>query len=102
MVLLSDFSLWHHVLNYWYLPASLGDEKAFEAALKRAGLDFLKTKPFPDPVFHRRIEESGERIFDLNFVARGITAPRATRSVQATLWTLPLKGVREITWFTAR
>lgn len=48
-VLLSDFSLWHYVLNYWYLPASSRDEKSFDAMLKAAGLDFFKTKPLPDP-----------------------------------------------------
>ena len=101
-VLLSDFSLWHHVLNYWYLPASLKDEKAFETTLKEAGLDFFKTKPLPDPAFHRLIEASWERIFDLDLVVRRITDPRAERSVQAAFWVLPLEAVREITWFIAR
>ncbi len=29
-VLLSDYSLWHYVLNYWYLPSSEADGDAFE------------------------------------------------------------------------
>jgi len=29
-VLLSDFDLWHYVLNYWYLPESEKDGRAFE------------------------------------------------------------------------
>ncbi len=102
MVLLSDFSLWHHVLNYWYLPASPKDEKAFEATLEAAGLDYFKTKPLRNRVFHRRIESSWERIFDLDLEVRGVTDARANRSVQATLWALPLEAVREITWFIAR
>src|SRR5437016_2513700 len=33
LVLLSDFDLWHFPLNYWYLPASEQDDKAFEEEL---------------------------------------------------------------------
>ena len=102
MVLLSDFSLWHHVLNYWYLPASRKDERAFERQLNAVGLDYFKTKPLPDSRLHKRVEASWERIFDLDFVARGVTGPRDERIVQATLWALPLEWVRKITWFTSR
>jgi hypothetical protein len=35
--LLSDFSLWHHVLNYWYLPSSEADGDRFESALADHG-----------------------------------------------------------------
>lgn len=34
-VLLSDFELWHFVLNYWYLPSSLQDIGRFEEELKK-------------------------------------------------------------------
>ena len=101
-MLLSDFSLWHHVLNYWYLPSSLKDARAFETTLRAAGLDFFETKPLPDPAFHSLIEASWERVFDLDLAVRGITDARAKRSVQATLWVLPLEAVHEITWFIAR
>ena len=30
-VLRSDFELWHYVLNGWYLPSSLADERRFDA-----------------------------------------------------------------------
>ena len=101
-VLLSDFSLWHYVLNYWYLAASLKDQHAFESEVKAAGLDYFATKPLPDPALHSRIEASWNRIFDLDVFIKGITEKRGTRSIQATLWALPLNAVREITWFTAR
>jgi len=39
-VLLSDFDLWHYVLNYWYLPKSEKDGEAFEKKLTRLGLSF--------------------------------------------------------------
>ncbi len=101
-VVLSDFSLWHYVLNYWYLPASLTDQRAFEATVSAAGLDFFRTKPLPDPALHSRIEASWQRIFELDRFIRGISEPRTHRSIQATLWSLPQPAVRKITWFTAR
>ena len=33
-VFLSDFELWHYVLNYWYLPHSNEDEARFDAILE--------------------------------------------------------------------
>lgn len=101
-VLLSDFSLWHHVLNYWYLAASVRDEGAFESQVKAAGLDFFATQPLPDPILHSRIEASWERIFDLDTFIGGISEKPASRSIQATLWSLPRTSVRNIRWFTAR
>jgi hypothetical protein len=101
-VFLSDFSLWHHVLNYWYLPASLKDERGFDREVRAAGLNYFKTKPLPDPAFHGRIEASWERIFDLSIAVRGVTDRPRDRSIQATMWVLPLQAVLDIRWFTAR
>lgn len=100
--LLSDFSRWHHVLNYWYLPASRADERRFENELKAQGLDFFAMKPLPNPVFDRRIRASWERIFDLDLTVQGIADRPADRSIQATVWALPREAVREVVWFTAR
>jgi hypothetical protein len=35
---LSDFDLWHYVLNYWYLPESEAEGEEFELELKQYGL----------------------------------------------------------------
>jgi hypothetical protein len=101
-VLLSDFSLWHFALNYWYLPSSPADEESFEALLRAAGLDPYRTKPLPDPAFHARMEESWDRIFDLESVIEGVTDEPGQRCVQATLWRVPVCAVRGITRFVAR
>ena len=101
-VLLSDFSLWHFALNYWYLPSSPADEESFETLLRAAGLDPYRTKPLPDPAFHGRIEASWERVFDLEAVIEGVTDEPGERCVQATLWRIPAHAVRGITWFVAR
>ncbi len=106
-VLLSDFDLWHYVLNYWYLPESDNDEKAFEKKLARLGLSFYKRdhqNPLPDVRYRRAIERSWERIFDIKWVDRAhtITEPLEKKSIQATLWEIRLEDVAETKAFTGR
>ena len=102
LVLLSDFNLWHYVLNYWYLPVSVADDEAFEAKLAERCLSFYKTKPVPDPVFDRVIRESWERIFDIQWVQEDLTSLIAEKSIQAVFWELSLESVRQVDEFTAR
>jgi hypothetical protein len=102
LVLLSDFELWHYVLNYWYLPASMGRGEDFEARLAKQGLSFHIAKPLPDPVLDEEIRVSWERIFDLEWAEKDIAAPRAQKSIQATFWELPLSSVRQADEFVAR
>lgn len=78
----SDFELWHYALNGWYLPASLGDERAFEA--------------FPDP---SRIAPSWQRIFDLAWSNRRYAVPSSQKSIQAVLWELRPADLRAFTPF---
>ena len=101
-ILLSDFSLWHYALNYWYLPCSRTDEKTFQATLDRAGLNFFRTKPLPNSTLHRRIERSWERMFDLGFKLKGVTDDPGDRSIQATTWSIPSGAIRSVREFTAR
>ena len=101
-VLLSDFELWHYVLNYWYLPKSAADGEQFQARLTRRQLSFYETKPLPDPVLHRAIVKSWERIFDLDLTEKDITQPKARKSIQATLWQVKWSWVRAVSEFVAR
>lgn len=101
-VLLSDFELWHNVLNDWYLPNSEADGERFQARLKRRHLSFYETKPLPDPRFHRAIVKSWERIFDLDWNDKHLTQPKARKSIQATLWQVEWNWVRAVSEFVAR
>ena len=100
-VLLSDFELWHYVLNYWYLPKSEQDDKAFESELRDSGLSFFETKPLPLRHWHLRIARSWERIFDLGWYDEHIAAPLQRKSMQATVWELLLDDVRGFRAFKA-
>jgi len=104
LVLLSDFDLWHYVLNYWYLPRSLQDAADFDAELSRRGLSCYETKPLPDRTCHRMVAASWNRIFDLNWAdkARKIAQPRADKCIQATLWELTRDQVTRVRFFQAR
>jgi len=88
--LLSDFSLWHYVLNYWYLPSSEAEGDVFESELADHGLSFYRQKPVPHDTYHRAIVESWDRVFDLG------------ETIQATLWQITIDQVREYHCFTAR
>jgi hypothetical protein len=106
-VLLSDFDLWHYVLNYWYLPDTVKIGNAFERKLGRIGLSFYKydhQHPLPHGQYRREIERSWERIFDVNWADPGhsIASPPRKKSIQATLWALTLDDVVSATRFTAR
>ncbi len=100
-VLLSDFELWHYVLNYWYLPTSDADDTAFEHMLAHHGLSTYPPKLLPAP-YHRIVTASWERIFDLEWAVEGISWPRHRKSIQAVFWELELQHVRNVDIFTAR
>jgi len=100
--LLSDFDLWHYVLNYWYLPESEAEGEAFEVELKRHGLSFFDTKPLPNPEFHDRILKSWNRIFDLDWFEKDLALPLPKKSIQATLWEITIDQVRHCKHFKSR
>jgi hypothetical protein len=106
-VLLSDFDLWHYVLNYSYLPESEEAGEAFEKKLAKAGFSFCKCDhqhPLPHAQYRREIEESWERIFDIGWADRRhrIADPPKKKSIQATLWEILLADVANAKEFTAR
>lgn len=101
-VLLSDFSLWHYVLNYWYLPKSKTEGEAFAAELAARELSFYETKPLPDYEYHLRIKQSWERIFDIDWTQDSITSAKKSKSIQACFWELKLGDVKRVDRFIAK
>ncbi len=106
-VLLSDFDLWHYVLNYWYLPKSGKDGDSFEKKLTRVGLSVYgctHQKPLAHDKFRREVEGSWERIFDLSWTDPGqsIVKRARDRSIQGTVWEILLEDVVDTTEFVAR
>ncbi len=85
LLLPSDFELWHYALNGWYLPASLSDERRYDAD--------------PDP---QRIQASWQRMFDPGWSNRRYRAARVDRSIQAVAWELRPQDLRGAVGFVAR
>jgi hypothetical protein len=101
-VLLSDFDLWHYVLNYWYIPETKIEGDCFETELNKHGLSFFDTKPLPNQKYHKRIVRSWDKIFDLDWHERTIALPKSKKSIQATLWELTIEQVRSVRHFKSR
>lgn len=101
-VLLSDFDLWHYVLNYWYLPTSASDGNRFQRELAAVGLSFYRSRPLPDAKYHDEIVSSWDRIFALDWSQRGLASPRKRKAIQACMWEIRPEMVRRRREFTAR
>ena len=101
-VLLSDYVLWHHVLNYFYLPKSKLDADLFDAQLKAHGLFDSSAKPLPDPELHNKIVNSWERIFDLGWYDKYVTLSLRDKAIQATVWAIKIDQVRDHNFYDFR
>jgi hypothetical protein len=103
-VLLSDFDLWHHVLNHWYIPTSQLDDQRFDADLARwSDIPEAPHRLQQHPKIRKQIYQSWSRIFDLSWRSRYVGAlSRKHRAIQATLWELRLDMVRDTRFFVGR
>lgn len=100
-VLISDFDLWHYVLNYWYLPISEEDGDKFDKKLESKGLSYNKQKPLPEP-YNSIVEDSWQRIFDLDWVEESITGKQDNKWFQTVFWDLKIEQVKKVKEFISR
>jgi hypothetical protein len=101
-ILLSDFELWHYVLNYWYLPMSMRDMDRFELELEKKGYSTSLQKPIPCTKYDDAIKKSWGRIFDLDWQVVDISSLRAEKAIQATFFQVELEEVKRVDFFVAR
>ena len=92
-MLLSDFDLWHFVLNNWYLGDSTNEEEQDE---EWRWLDTLSEEEK-----QKEIEASWDRIFDVDKTSIN-TYSTFGDYIQATFWELKLSEVINVQIFTAR
>ncbi|MDO4224048.1 MAG: DUF3841 domain-containing protein [Acinetobacter sp.] len=100
-VLLSDFDLWHYPLNNWYLAESMADADAFYQRLEDEHIAFADQENYPSDL-RQKIEQSWNKVLDLNFYADGITHLPDEKSIQATFWSLSLDEIVNVQPFIAR
>lgn len=107
-VLLSDFDLFHYVLNYWYLPADIEDDENFERKYTGLGFEWKDLQDFNIQTkimkyIRTKIEKSWNRIFDLEREDENlIYGNNANKSIQATFWELKLEQVIKVETFIAK
>ena len=90
-VLLSDFDLFHFVLNNWYLPVDEADDLRFE------GLDFNNQK-----LKDEYIRQSWDRIFDITKEDDGwLYGKNSCKSIQAVFWQLTQENIIEVEEYAA-
>ena len=105
-ILLSDFNLWHYVLNYWALPASKQDEKMWDKICKNKKTNYYRIKPLPQ--FNAEIEKTWELIFSLEEKDNGfycnlekklqkyLEVYNQPQIVQATFWNINLDELKKV------
>jgi hypothetical protein len=101
-VLLSDFELWHYVLNNWYLPHSNKDDARFDAILASMAANTPSEVYTSNQAFRADVRNSWRRIFNIRWSRPSIASEFGQKQIQATLWRLTRKQVKNYTIFKAR
>lgn len=100
-VLLSDFDLWHCVLNEWYIADNEQENDWFNNCLMQAGVEFGDKHLYP-PKLYQTMQNSWQKIFDMTYCAEYSANPFAQKSIQATFWHLSIDEVKKVKFFMAR
>ena len=107
LVLLSDFDLFHYVLNYWYLPADDDDDIRFEALCANKNISFHDLQNFEKTSLdlndlRQELVNSWDRIFDLDKEDDDIYGKNNQKSIQATFSELSIDQVIKVEHFIAK
>ncbi|WP_339728773.1 DUF3841 domain-containing protein [uncultured Gimesia sp.] len=89
-VLLSNFSMWHAVLNQDFLAGNKSESHEHEELLK-AGKST-----------HKMMNDSWNRIFDLKFGDWRYWGKRSERAIQACIESVSIEQIRKVDHFIAR
>lgn len=100
-VLLSDYNLWHYVLNYWCIHDNEDQDKLFDHLLKSYRVEFGDKEKYPDNI-RSIIEKSWLKIFDMQYDSDYSTNKFENKAIQATLWSLKSSEISKVDFFKAR
>jgi len=101
-VLLSDFILWHWPLSYKsYIAKNNIDRIRFKLKLNNLSLSNVSFKNLPKNI-KAEIEESWNKIFDLNYEYKYYTDKRNEKMIQACLWEINKDEIIKIDKFVAK
>ncbi|MBR0573524.1 MULTISPECIES: DUF3841 domain-containing protein [Pasteurellaceae] len=100
-VLFSDFELWHYVLNYWYISDTETDDNYFWSLLEKHQVNFVDKEKYPAEI-RKKVEDSWQKIFDMDYYQEYSLKSFNEKSIQATFWSLYLSEIIKVEEFTAR
>lgn len=92
-VCLTDYDLWHYVLNYWYIESEEISENFSQK------FNFYKQKPLKNKKARNTLEKSWEKIFDLEESKKFMEIDKSQQVIQATLFELFLEDVKKVHYF---
>lgn len=105
-VLLSDFDIWHYVLNYHYIPENDSDDDAFYTRHKEANNIkcnvLLKNGDSRLSQMLSEIRESWPKVFELEKSFERGFYNKDFQSIQATLWQVTMEQVCKVEYFLAK
>ena len=96
-VLLSDFDLWHYVINGWYLGKGEEDSSEFDALCEALGSEGY-FHDCPSEELRQRMLKGWLKIFDLEFTGNGYYCNHgmSEKSIQGNIWTLKKEYVEKV------
>ncbi len=101
-VLLSDFDLWHSVLNNYYIPDNAQEEQEFDNLLEVNNVTY-PYNPYQNPKeVQTFIEKSWLKVLDLNYHSEYFPRVVEEQSIQATFWNLSLDEIVKVDKFVAK
>ena len=99
-ILLSDFNLWHFVLNYWHIADNKKQESEFDELIKTSSLKFTDKEKYTLKL-KNILESSWNKIFDMNYDSVYTAEVFNRKKIQATFWTLKSTEIIKVDFFTA-
>ncbi|MCT4602155.1 MAG: DUF3841 domain-containing protein [Marinifilum sp.] len=100
-VLLSDFNLWGHVLNYWYIADDENEGNLFDRKLSNNNISFIDKKSYTTDL-RKILEDSWTKIFDMDYCREYSAYSFEQKNIQATFWSLSTNEIKKVDFFTAR
>lgn len=100
-VLLSDFDLWHYVLNFFYLADDEQQDETINRIFETKKIPFGNARNYPSEL-KKIIEDSWPKIFDMSYEFEYSSLAYSKKSIQATFWSLKKEEIKKVDFFTGR
>lgn len=102
-VLLSDFTLWTHPINFWNITDNKNDDDDFDKLLEKENIKFNELTRYNAPKYIReKIEKSWDKVLDMEYCPEYSAHPFESKSIQATFWSLSKEEIINVDFFISK